>query len=169
MSLSSFSGDVDVIAGLGDTPTIDDNLTTAQFKAKFDYAANLIKTYINSTLVPYINNTLLAKVTGTAGVVKTNSSGVLSAGQIARADIANSAISTDQLADRSITAVKIGSYQITDNELHGNCVVTSKIADGAVTKVKLGSDVDYEAVGVHVVTAVPTSSSPDGIYLVVSS
>lgn len=55
MAISSFSDDVNVIAALGDNPNTDNSLSAAQLKAKFDYAANLIKTYINNTLVGAIN------------------------------------------------------------------------------------------------------------------
>lgn len=58
MAISSFSGDVNVIAALRDNPVTDDNLTAQQFKEKFDYASGLIKTYINNTLVPAINTNI---------------------------------------------------------------------------------------------------------------
>lgn len=163
MSLSIFNGDTDVISALGDTPPVDDDLTPAQFKSKFDLAAGRIKTYINTVLVPYINNTLLAKITGTAGVLKTTSGGAVSAGQIARADIADSAVSTAQIQNRSITAEKIGSYQITANELAADCVETSRVKNGAVTDAKVGGNVRVIKMG----TATPTTSTiSDGqIYL----
>lgn len=58
MAISSFSDDVNVIAALGDNPNTDNSLSADQLKAKFDYAAGLIKTYINSTLVGAINTNI---------------------------------------------------------------------------------------------------------------
>ncbi len=58
MAISSFSGDVNVIAALHDNPVMDDNLTAQQFKEKFDYASGLIKAYINGTLVSAINKNI---------------------------------------------------------------------------------------------------------------
>ena len=63
MAISSFSDDVNVIAALGDNPNTDNSLSAAQLKAKFDYAANLIKTYINNTLVGAINGNSTAIAT----------------------------------------------------------------------------------------------------------
>lgn len=70
MAISSFSGDVNVIAALHDNPVMDDNLTAQQFKEKFDYASGLIKAYINGTLVSAINKNIgdiAANTTAIAG------------------------------------------------------------------------------------------------------
>lgn len=51
MALTQMTDDVAIIAALADLPNATSGLTAAQLKAKFDAAAVLIKTYINSTLL----------------------------------------------------------------------------------------------------------------------
>lgn len=50
--------DVDVIQKLDDEPNDVGGLTAAELKAKFDEAANIIKTYLNETLVPQLSDTV---------------------------------------------------------------------------------------------------------------
>jgi hypothetical protein len=49
--MTQFTENLNIIAGLTDSPVEDGTLTAEQFKAKFDAAANLIKTFLNSTLL----------------------------------------------------------------------------------------------------------------------
>lgn len=58
MAIPFFNDEVDIISKLGTNPGSDDNLTEAQFKAKFDEAANLLKTFLNDILIPNINQTI---------------------------------------------------------------------------------------------------------------
>lgn len=144
MALSNFTDNVDIIAALGDNPITDDNLTSAQFKAKFDEAANLIKTYINSVLVPNV----FAKISG-SGLLKT-SSGTLS---VATAD-------TDYASASHHARHESGGA----DEI---AVSTGMIGSGAVTAAKLGSDILPANVGIKMGTATPTTSdiSAGEIYL----
>lgn len=175
----SDSGDdsVKVISKLGDRPTQDDGLTAAEFKGKFDTAAviignfvNTIKTTVNQiiTIVNRLNFT-----TGTAGFLKTTSAGAVSAGTIGINDIptitnaklGDGVVDADKLATDAVETAKIKNNAVTNSKMASNAVVTRVIQDGAVTAVKLGDDVTK----VYVVTTAPTSSSADGVYLVVSS
>lgn len=85
MAISSFSDDVNILAALGDNPNTDNSLSAAQLKAKFDFAANLIKTYINNTLV---------------GAINTNSSNIAS--------------NTSDIAGKADAATTLAGYGITD-------------------------------------------------------
>jgi hypothetical protein len=49
--MTQFTENLNIISGLTDSPVEDGTLTAEQFKAKFDAAANLIKTFLNSTLL----------------------------------------------------------------------------------------------------------------------
>lgn len=67
MAFTQFSRDMDIISRLSDTPNVDDGLTPAQLKEKFDEGGKAIK--------EYINNVLLAEAVerpGFAGLVKSN-------------------------------------------------------------------------------------------------
>ena len=53
MAIAAFSEDMDIIAKLSDTP--NEELSSAELKAKFDEGGNKLKEYINTVLVPAIN------------------------------------------------------------------------------------------------------------------
>jgi len=55
MAIPKFLSDLNIIAKLGDYPGSDDNLSTDQFKAKFDEAPLLIQKYINDVLIPNLD------------------------------------------------------------------------------------------------------------------
>ena len=55
MAIPKFLEDLNIISKLGDYPGSDNNLSTAQFKAKFDEAGQKIQNYINNTLLPHLN------------------------------------------------------------------------------------------------------------------
>lgn len=52
--LPSFEEDLNIIQKLGDTPGTDNNLSSAELKAKFDEAGNRLKNYLNR-IVPMLN------------------------------------------------------------------------------------------------------------------
>ena len=51
MNFTQFSYDMEIIGKLSDTPNVDDGLTAAQLKDKFDEGGKAIKDYINNTLL----------------------------------------------------------------------------------------------------------------------
>lgn len=60
MAITPISNNMNIIAALDDEPNVDGGLTPAQLKAKFDEAGNILKTYINSTLIPGIAADIVA-------------------------------------------------------------------------------------------------------------
>ena len=73
--------------------------------------------------------------------VITGNDGVVTTGQIATGMIANSAVTTDKINAKAVTATKIADSTITSTQLANNAVTTAKITDANVTKAKLASDV----------------------------
>lgn len=57
MPIPKFEEDLNIIQGLHDEPGVQDGLSSAELKAKFDEAANLIKNYINEVVWPYLGMT----------------------------------------------------------------------------------------------------------------
>lgn len=55
MAILTMQDDLNIIAGLGDNPNTDNALDAAGLKAKFDEASNLLKAFLNGTVVPAIN------------------------------------------------------------------------------------------------------------------
>ena len=54
LEIKLLDGDLNIIQKLDDEPNDVGGLTSAELKAKFDEAGNVIKTYINDTLIPAI-------------------------------------------------------------------------------------------------------------------
>ena len=54
MEIELLDGDLNIIQKLDDEPNDVGGMTAAQLKAEFDKAGNIIKTYLNETLVPKI-------------------------------------------------------------------------------------------------------------------
>ena len=54
LTITYMDGNLDIIQQLDDEPNDVGGLTAAELKAKFDEAGNIIKTYINGTLIPEI-------------------------------------------------------------------------------------------------------------------
>ena len=59
MAIETLKDDLNIIAGLGDNPNADNNLTAQELKGKFDAAALLIQQYLNKVIVPAINGYIL--------------------------------------------------------------------------------------------------------------
>lgn len=114
MAFTQFAKDMDIISKLSDTPNVDDGLTAAQLKAKFDEGGNAVK--------DYINNTLLAEVMERptfVGLVKSDGRGVTQAvpgvdyqGALGNGDIQSNMFAPTAVAPaaaRLETARKIGT------------------------------------------------------------
>lgn len=56
MAIKPLEADVEIISKLGTNPGIDDGLSEAQLKEKFDAAAKIIKDYINNYLIHQIDS-----------------------------------------------------------------------------------------------------------------
>ena len=52
MSISNLEADLNIISALDDEPNDVGGLTAAELKAKFDESGNIVKTYLNGTLIP---------------------------------------------------------------------------------------------------------------------
>jgi hypothetical protein len=55
LAIPKLTDDLNIIATLGDNPNTDNNLTPEELKKKFDAAALIIQTFINTHLVPVVN------------------------------------------------------------------------------------------------------------------
>lgn len=113
MSLPNFTEDMDIISKLTDEPNLDDGMTAAEFKEKFDEAGNKIKTWINSTLKNAIDDLIAGR------------------------SLASGAVTSAKLAANAVTSAKIADGAVTEGKLAAGAVTQTKIADGAVTTAKL--------------------------------
>ena len=129
--LTKLLADLYIISLLDDEPNDVGGMSSAELKAKFDEAANTIKTYINESLIPE-----LAGDTGAASVGISTVPGLtgISTVQAALAKIEEQMAEMTQgaVADESITTVKLAMLAVTTAKLADLCVTGGKIADGAV-------------------------------------
>ena len=176
MSFTKITQDLNIIAALSDTPNETDGLTAAQLKAKFDQAANAIKTYINTVLTAELEaqtasgNVGTAPFTTSAGteVTSTNllsalkelqtnidniQAGVVGDGSITTAKLAGLAVTSSKLAELAVTTAKIAANAVTDGKIAAGAVTTGKIGDAAVTEGKIAAAaVTEEKLGESAVT-----------------
>jgi len=114
MALTPFEKNMDIIAGLSDSPNVDDGLTSSQLKARFDEGGKALKEYINETLLPAV-----AEKPGFTGLVKNTASGFAAA--VPGEDY------LDEVPDGAVTRAKLGS-DVTAANLGGAVPSVTKTA-----------------------------------------
>lgn len=130
MPIGNFNQDLDIISKLQDEPNVDDGLTAAQLKARFDLAGNKIKTWINSVLIPFVNS--LEAGGGGGG-------GEIADGSVTTQKLADGAVTEGKVGGSAITAAKLATHAVTSAKIDDLAVTTSKIAAGSVTTQKLAA------------------------------
>lgn len=132
-SFTTLSTDLNVIQKLDDLPNAVGGLTADQLKAKFDEAANAVKTYINSTLLTQ----LASESSGTAGANRIGISGIVG---LTGTNNVQDALAAIYAAALSAQAGTILDGSISTAKLADSAVTTAKINDGAVTAAKIAAD-----------------------------
>ncbi len=164
--LTKLLADLYIISLLDDEPNDVGGMSSAELKAKFDEAANTIKTYINETLIPELageNGAVsvgIETVPGLAGVSTVQAALVkieeqmaemtqgavadesittakLAALAVTSAKLAAAAVETDKIQDNAVTTQKLAALAVTAAELADIAVETAKLADKAVTTTKI--------------------------------
>lgn len=134
--LTKLLADLYIISLLDDEPNDVGGMSSAELKAKFDEAANTIKTYINESLIPELAGTNGAESVGIDTVPGlTGVSTVQSALEKIEEQMAE--MTQGAVADDSITTAKLAALAVTSAKLAAAAVETDKIKDGAVTSAKL--------------------------------
>lgn len=155
-NLSKFTDDLDIIATLDTEPNDIGGLSADVLKAKFDEAGNIIKKYINETLIPELAGTDgaanigIETIAGLTGVLTVQAAlekieqqmaemtqGAVSDNSIGTAKLINLAVTTMKLADLAVTAAKLADGAVESKKLKDLAVLTAKLADKAVTEAKL--------------------------------
>ena len=181
MAFTRLTDDLDVIQKLPDLPNDTGGLTADQLKAKYDEAANVIKDYINATLLEQlegengatsigimpiediVGTTVQAALETLAAMIKqavigsipdhsvTNQQ--LAFNTINAENIAPAAIGTEQLDNGAVTNDKV-AYGIDARKINGLTVGTDNMTDKAVTTAKVA---DYAVTSAKMASAAVTT------------
>ena len=134
--LTKLLTDLYIISLLDDEPNDVGGMSSAELKAKFDEAANTIKTYINESLIPELAGTNGAESVGIDTVPGLTGVSTVQAA-LAKIEEQMAEMTQGAVADESITTAKLAALAVTSAKLAAAAVETDKIQDGAVTSVKL--------------------------------
>ena len=134
--LTKLLADLYIISLLDDEPNDVGGMSSAELKAKFDEAANTIKTYINESLIPELAGTNGAESVGIDTVPGLTGASTVQAA-LAKIEEQMAEMTQGAVADESITTAKLAALAVTSAKLAAAAVETDKIQDGAVTSVKL--------------------------------
>lgn len=134
--LTKLLADLYIISLLDDEPNDVGGMSSAELKAKFDEAANTIKTYINESLIPELAGTSGAESVGIDTVPGLTGVSTVQAA-LAKIEEQMAEMTQGAVADGSITTAKLAALAVTSAKLAAAAVETDKIQDGAVTSVKL--------------------------------
>ena len=139
MSLPKFNEDIQIISKLADEPNDVGGLSANELKAKFDEAGNLIKAFINDTLLPYLEAATGAGDIGIANIPGLNDAATVQAAlQELKTQLNNT--STGSIPDRSLTGEKLVTGAVGTRELANDSVTSGKIANGAVNDSKIAAE-----------------------------
>lgn len=172
MSLSTFDADLDIIAKLDDEPNDVGGLSGDALKAEFDKAGNIIKNYINKTLIPEITSDIDAAAQGiptgggisgeilqddsiSGAKIKSINGEKIEDGTIPTSKHIKGSITRELLAEDAIT-LKTEDFPnkvVPQRALADNAVNTPKVEDGAITPAKLSADAKSKGVAVVLTVA----------------
>lgn len=139
MSLPKFNEDIQIISKLADEPNDVGGLSANELKAKFDEAGNLIKAFINDTLLPYLESVSGAGDIGIANIPGLNDAATVQAAlQELKTQLNN--MSTGSIPDRSLPGEKLVTGAVGTNELANASVTFDKIANGSVNDSKIAAE-----------------------------
>lgn len=139
MSLPKFEVDVRIISKLADEPNDVGGLSAEEFKGKFDEAPELIKSYINETLIPQIESDIEAAAKGvSAGGNITGE--MLAPGSVAGSKLTDGAVNTVKIADDAVTSRKIAQKTIVAANIADKTISAQQIADKGIFREQIADE-----------------------------
>ena len=147
MAFTELTTDLNIIQALDDEPNDVGGLSAAELKAKFDEAANIIKTYLNETLIAEMEYagaeslgiTPISELPGVTDVENALKGIIVMLQDVTQGAVADGSITTAKLADLAVGTAKIADLAVTSDKLNAGAVITAKILDLAVTTAKLAA------------------------------
>lgn len=146
--LTKLTADLDTISLLDDEPNDVGGLSAEVFKAEFDKGTNIIKDYINETLLPELagesgaENVGIARIPGVTGAENVQAALEKLESQMidmTQGAVADGSINSAKLAANAVTADKLADKAVAHENMSDNSVGTAEIIDGAVTHAKIAN------------------------------
>ena len=137
MAFPRLNEDLDIVAKMDDEPNDVGGLSADAFKAVFDMAGNIIKVYLNDTLVAELESPYGASNIGIQAIEGVNAGDIQRALEILKGQINDT--TAGAIPDGSITTEKLKEESVATSKLAEGAVTTEKIANGAVTDNKIVS------------------------------
>lgn len=144
--IPAFDGDMEIIQALADEPNDEDGLSAAELKAKFDRAGELLKAYLNETLLPYLKSEDGAASLGVipqpgfshaASVQEALEALMRAISEATTGTLPDGSVTADKLAANAVTGTKIAPQSVRSGHIYPGSVGTTQLHDGAVTMRKL--------------------------------
>lgn len=148
MAYIRLTDDLNVIQKLDTEPNDIGGLSADELKAKFDEAANIVKTYINEVLLPAMegnegaNNVGIETISAisTATNVQDALIQIVQLIQgISQGSVPDGSITSQKLADAAVTAVKMAENAVDSSNIFDNAIISAKLAALCVTTAKLAA------------------------------
>lgn len=141
MAFPRFEVDISYISKLSDEPNDvgTDALEASELKERFDKAGNMIKDFINNTLLPYLEGSGGAAGIGINEIPGvTDAKDVQTALEVLKRQLDNT--TTGTIPDGSLTTVKLADSSVTEAKIAADAVTNEKIKDGSITDAKISAD-----------------------------
>ena len=141
MAFPRFEVDISYISKLSDEPNDvgTDALEAQELKERFDKAGNMIKDFINNTLLPYLEDNGGAASIGINEIPGvTDATDVQTALEVLKRQLDNT--TTGTIPDGSLTTVKLADSSVTEAKIAADAVTNEKIKDGSITDAKISAD-----------------------------
>ncbi|MEI3101011.1 MAG: hypothetical protein V8T45_04120 [Oscillospiraceae bacterium] len=139
MAFPRFEVDISYISKLSDEPNDvgTDALEAQELKERFDKAGNMIKDFINNTLLAGLNGGAASiGINEIPGV--TDATDVQTALEVLKQQLDNT--TTGTIPDGSLTTVKLADSSVTEAKIAADAVTNEKIKDGSITDAKISAD-----------------------------
>lgn len=137
MAFTTFTGEVNNISQLSDTPTLTEGLSPDELKARFDLGNVRIKDYINNTLLPQLERNSAASNLGAQSVSGfdqfSNVQAALAVIISHILDLEDEVSKSSSIEDGSVTTSKLASGAVIADKVGASAITKEKIAAGAVS------------------------------------
>lgn len=156
--MTRFTEDMNIISKLGDNPNVDNNLSAADLKEKFDEGGKKVKDFLNNILIEEIENSVAAKGDMRKSVYDTNGDGIIDHAALADTATTAAKATTADTATKA-TQDKNGKDITTEYAKATHTHTPASIGAAAATHTHSGANITsgtaYNVLGIKQIVAGP--------------